>query len=378
MKISLLMSLALIPSALFAQGYHITGHVTGWQDGDTLLIYRVSHTDRQPLAETVVRDGKFSFSGNQADPRGVYMLVKNSYGQIPFILDNSRMTFSGTAKKDTSDKIPVYTYDVSIGGSPLTDEMNEKLSVKRTLDQKYNEYHTKNASILHQLNVARAAKDSVELKRLVKSSAYQDFNHDEHQFFMAVDSAYEALYSANRDSWWGPFLMEATMNYFTDKDKPLYEKLTEKAKNTYYGKMVHEELYPSDNTGKKVPDFTLSDGKTLRDFLKGKKYVLIDFWASWCVPCRHEIPNLKKQYALYADKGLQIISISIDKDPGAWRKAKKEENMSWPGYLDQQGISSKYNVRFIPMMFLVDHEGRLISDKLRGEALATKLAELFR
>ncbi|MCI1246441.1 MAG: AhpC/TSA family protein [Prevotella sp.] len=377
MKIYLVLSLLLAPSLLWGQGYHIRGQISGLQDGDTVQINEISHKWKAPLAETVVRNGEFSFSGDQPDPRGVYVQVKGCNGAVPLILDNHQIVLSGTAARNDSQKIPFYRFQVKVSGSPLTDELNEKLKVRVALDSQYADYHRRYADISNQVNKAAAAHDSAEMKRLMATPEYGAFMREDHRFFTAVDSTYSALFAQNKDSWWGPFLMEATLSYFSDEQKPAYELLTENAKNSYYGKMVHDELYPADYTGKKVPDFTVSDGKTLKDLLAGKKYVLIDFWASWCVPCRREIPNLKKLYALYAGKGFQIVSLSIDRDAAAWKKAKAEENMPWPGYLDTQGISGKYGVRFIPMMFLVDHEGRLVSDKLRGEELAQKLSELF-
>lgn len=111
---------------------------------------------------------------------------------------------------------------------------------------------------------------------------------------------------------------------------------------------------------------------------KGKKYYLVDFWASWCGPCRKEIPNLKKLYELYKGKGLEIVSVSIDKNETAWKKALAEEKLSWPNGLDRAGIADSYKVKFIPAIFLVDGTtGKCIAENIRGTELAAKLAELF-
>ena len=117
----------------------------------------------------------------------------------------------------------------------------------------------------------------------------------------------------------------------------------------------------------------------LRKIGKGRtKYILIDFWASWCAPCRKEIPNIKKQYAKYADKGFEVISISIDKKKADWEKALKEEQLKWPNFLDETGVAQLYKVRAVPTMYLIDAEGRMVGENMRGEALAAKLAELFK
>lgn len=127
------------------------------------------------------------------------------------------------------------------------------------------------------------------------------------------------------------------MSYLTPGQRPIYEQFSDAAKNSYYGRKVFKELYPVGLVGQKVPGFTVEDqaGKThtLKSLLKGKKYMILDFWASWCVPCRREIPNVKNRYDLYKSKGLEVVSISIDKNAEAWRKAVGEEQLKWPNFL---------------------------------------------
>lgn len=104
---------------------------------------------------------------------------------------------------------------------------------------------------------------------------------------------------------------------------------------------------------------------------------MIDFWASWCNPCRKEIPNLKKLYAAYSGKGFQIVSVSIDTDSAAWEKALKEEKLEWPNFLDTEGVATLYNVKFVPTMYLIDANGIILAENLRGEQLAAEIAELY-
>lgn len=107
--------------------------------------------------------------------------------------------------------------------------------------------------------------------------------------------------------------------------------------------MLKKELIPENLIGKRLPAFSAPDRNgnihSDSDLRKNKKCVLIDFWASWCGPCRREIPNLKKIYEAYVDKGLEIISISIDKEDKAWQKALDEEQLPWPNLIDGKSCS---------------------------------------
>ncbi len=123
------------------------------------------------------------------------------------------------------------------------------------------------------------------------------------------------------------------------------------------------------------------DGKTLKlSSLKGK-YVLIDFWASWCAPCRRENPNVVKMYEKYKDKGFEIFGVSLDKDRKRWEAAIEADGLTWPQVSDLAGWESaaakKYGVTSIPHTVLLDKEGNIIATKLRGPSLEKKLAELL-
>ncbi|MCO4292848.1 AhpC/TSA family protein [Solitalea sp. MAHUQ-68] len=133
--------------------------------------------------------------------------------------------------------------------------------------------------------------------------------------------------------------------------------------------------------GRPAPDFAYADlqGKKLgpKDF-KGK-YLIIDFWASWCGPCRQEIPHLKEVYKKYKDKGLEILAVSLDAKADQWKKAMDEEKMTWPqvNAPDSKPVMSSYLFSGIPYLVVVDKDGKIIEKNLRGESLDEKLKEIF-
>lgn len=136
--------------------------------------------------------------------------------------------------------------------------------------------------------------------------------------------------------------------------------------------------------GRPAPDFTLSSptGETFSlSSLRGK-VVLVDFWASWCKPCRNENPNLVRTYEQYKDKGFTIYSVSLDKELDAWVNAIKQDNLAWQYHGSNLAfwncpVARQYNVSSIPAAFLVDQNGNIIGKNLRGVALEQKLAEVF-
>lgn len=155
-------------------------------------------------------------------------------------------------------------------------------------------------------------------------------------------------------------------------------------KNKY--EMIKAQAYANDKfaPGKLAPDFEelLPDGKTMKlSDLRGN-IVLLDFWASWCGPCRRENPHVVGLYEKYKDRGFTVMSVSLDKDRALWLQAIETDKLSWPNHVSDLGFwASKaaklYGVSGIPFTVLIDKEGKIIGTKLRGQELTTALEGLL-
>jgi len=140
------------------------------------------------------------------------------------------------------------------------------------------------------------------------------------------------------------------------------------------------------NSGSQIaPEIALNnpEGKEIKlSSLRGQ-YVLIDFWASWCAPCRKELPNVVKLYNQYKSKGFTVYSVSLDKDISAWKKAIEDDKLTWPNHVSdllgwESELPTLYGFQGIPHTVLIDKEGKIIESGLRGESLEQKLKEVFK
>lgn len=199
----------------------------------------------------------------------------------------------------------------------------------------------------------------------------------------------EKLLKGHPDSYASAFVLSGAGRQVNsiDKKEQLLSMLSAKMKKTDAGQKFADHIQGLKNSGigRQVANFVLPDpaGKDIALSRFKGKYVMLDFWASWCVPCRKSFPRMREVYAAYKDQGFEIYSISIDENKPAWLKAVEEENNPWQQTLDNKNISqSHFAVMAVPSTFLLDPTGKIIVrevgfDPKGGSEIEKKLAELF-
>ncbi|PIF29685.1 uncharacterized protein DUF4369 [Flavobacterium sp. 9] len=369
--------------AVASTSYNLEGNITGLEDGTTIkLIPGATHSSESAVAETTLKDGKFTFTGKLNEPRLFYLEFGKNKGYIPVLIENSKIKLTAEAEVLKQEEGKINFKNEVVSGSKSNDYFKKETAFREELNKDYEEYHKGSEEVAEAYGKARVSGNKKLMDSIGNSPAWKSFEAKEKAFFKKVETTTADLITRNKATWWGPFFMITQYSYFTPDQKPIYEQFSPAAKKSYYGQLVDKDLNPKSLIGTSVANFGLKDkdGKAynVKDIVAGKKYILIDFWASWCGPCRKEIPNLKTAYSEYAGKGFEILSISIDKDEKAWQKALAQENMQWHNLLDDNKVSNAFNVKAIPATYLVDSKGVIIGDNLRGAELEAKLKELLK
>jgi len=371
--------LCLIPAmTTMAQSTTLTVVLNGVADGDTIGLVLIDGDNRKPTFKAPVTNGKAVIKLNIPGERGFYPVINGKYTGETLVMgkgENAVLTGNVHKQQQTCS-----IRNMNIEGSPTHSLYLNKRVSREALNKMYEEYH-KNP-VCKKLEQVKRGSD--EWKAIAASEEYKKFEADEKSFFTELERQFNNAITNCKDSWLGPFIMLTEYSYLSSEQLPQWEQFTDDVKDSFYGKITHDKIVPPSVVGKQMPNFTFTDYKTkkiltLKEVLNGKKYVLLDFWASWCKPCRAEIPNIKAQYELYKDKGFQVVSISADKREADWLKALNDEKLPWLNDIDTdaKGIANLYKVQYYPTIYLLDSDGKVIAKDIRGEELVTKLKELF-
>ena len=348
----------LVPSFAQQQETEISGQVfPEWQEGDPLSI-----SVNGNVVKANIQDGHYRLNISLAEPMFLYVVHEKGRGMVELMVSpGEKITISGSLREP------------EIKGAHLQADWEKYIL------QPFQEQNQRRGELGRQYRDILGKLDNPATQDEVKQTAqYKEYAEKKAALEETFRQELESLFREKVNTIWAPMML--TYNPAIEATEELYACLSDEVKNSYYGRLMRSELDKM-FVGKKAPDFTLKDanGKeyTLKQLLEGNQYLLVDFWASWCAPCRKGIPEMKEFAKKYAGKGLAVLSISVDRDRAAWLKALEEEQMPWTNLWDDAGIKAKYGVKGIPSVFLMDATGTVLFEKLYGEAIGQRLKEIF-
>jgi thiol-disulfide isomerase/thioredoxin len=372
MKYILLLVLATGNLAAHAQGgaFKIKGTMTGWKGTDSMFLF-YTENGKMVSDSTIATNGRFEFAGTIIQPVKAAVSARtrvdtatHTLDHRNFFLDKGSLTITG---KDT-------IRGAMVAGSTVTRD-NEKLEQRI-------------APLFNRFVEIRG----MAMKFTKEAQATPEFKALEKEYYEMMDSMQNvriAFIKANP----GSFVSLAALDFVAgkpakyEKAGPLFENLSPQLRSTPLGKELEQRLAQAKlvGIGAVLPVFESSDtaGNRLKleDVVKKRKVTLVDFWASWCGPCRKENPNVIRTYTAFHDKGFNIISVSLDKSAEPWKKAIIKDGMPWYHvselkYWDDP-IAKMYGITGIPDNFLLDQHGKVIGRGLRGEALYKKVEAMI-
>ena len=341
--------------------YEISGSIAGLDSGE---VYLVKAEAGQPLVldTAIIEAGNFVFTGTQTAPvlpEVHYLRINQRDYFAQFFLENTNINVE--AYKDSLDKTVV-------SGSEVTEVFNVYVEELNKLNKKYQEYQ-------QAYSQARMKGDHDEMDRVVIDLEATSDNMKIYAKNYVRDNASTVV---------APYIVLSQL-----LNKLPYTELKELA--DLFPVEIHESIYVTELNkilvsmaktaeGAVAPEFTVNDpeGNPIALSSFRGKYLLIDFWASWCGPCRAENPNVLKVYGEYKDKNFEVLGVSLDKTKEPWLKAVEADKLTWSQGADHKGeVANMYGVKSIPHTLLLDPEGKIIAKNLRGKALEEKLAELL-
>ena len=382
-KIILLLSAAVVLISCSKVGkdeYLITGTATGIDNGKTIILETQDATGMMLPKDTVkVQNGKFEMKGTITEPAFYTIQLEGAQAKIPLILENGEVTIA--IDKDSIQKSKV-------SGTYNNDEYVNFNKEITKVQKKLMDFQNKN---MQAMNAAQQAKDTVVINGLMK-----EFSKIQEEVGVASKAKYVAYAETHPKSFITALIIQGMLNDPTAdvaKSEKLYNNLEESLKKTKPGIAIKTKLAEM-KAPAAVGAAPVGEAKWRADFSgpnpEGKiislkeslgKVTIVDFWASWCGPCRQENPNVVALYKELHSKGLNIIGVSLDKDAKAWKDAIAKDKLTWNQVSNlkfwDEPIAAQYKVESIPATFILDASGNVVAKDLRGDALRAKILELL-